>query len=192
MFETSYSAHLTNQDLLSNLLGIPNDDIEGDSITEIIDHLLKHSDKSDQAVLVKEIISRYGEHSFIQGKSFNNSEQIYKYFRFKLTEAKQESFFTILLDNKHRIIKEQIISLGILNKSLVHPRECFAPAIEHRAAAIVLVHNHPSGDPQPSTADINITKRLVQVGEIVGISVLDHIIIGNGSYYSFVDEDVMP
>ena len=192
MFEMNHSAHLTNQDLLSNLLDVSLDDIEGDSITEIIDHLLKHSDKSNQAILVKEIISRYGEHRLIQGESFNNSKQIYEHFRFKLSEAKQESFFTILLDNKHWIIKGQIISIGILNKSLVHPRECFAPAIEHRAAAIVLVHNHPSGDPQPSTADINITKRLVQVGEIVGISVLDHIIIGNGSYYSFVDEDVMP
>ncbi|MBT4290789.1 MAG: hypothetical protein HOD92_25965 [Deltaproteobacteria bacterium] len=192
MFEMNHSAHLTNQDLLSNLLDVSLDDIEGDSITEIIDHLLKHSDKSNQAILVKEIISRYGEHRLIQGESFNNSKQIYEHFRFKLSEAKQESFFTILLDNKHWIIKGQIISIGILNKSLVHPRECFSPAIEHRAAAIVLIHNHPSGDPQPSTADINITKRLVQVGELVGISVLVHIIIGSGNYYSFVDEDVMP
>ena len=109
-----------------------------------------------------------------------------------MSRKKQESFFILILDNKHRTIKLQKISQGILNKSLVHPREVFAPAIQLRAAAIILIHNHPSGDPTPSTADINITRRLVQVGEIVGISVLDHVIIGKSSFYSFVDEDRMP
>jgi hypothetical protein len=127
-----------------------------------------------------------------EGQSFTNSESIYNYYRFTLTRKKQESFYILILDNKHRIIKLQRISQGILNKSLVHPREVFAPAIQLRAAAIVLIHNHPSGDPTPSTADINITRRLVQVGELVGISVLDHVIIGKNSYYSFVDEDRMP
>jgi len=127
-----------------------------------------------------------------EGESFTNSESIYNYYRFSLTRQKQESFYILILDNKHRIIKLQCISQGILNKSLVHPREVFAPAIQLRAAAIVLIHNHPSGDPTPSTADINITGRLVQVGELVGISVLDHVIIGKNSYYSFVDEDRMP
>ncbi|MBT4285856.1 MAG: JAB domain-containing protein, partial [Deltaproteobacteria bacterium] len=86
----------------------------------------------------------------------------------------------------------QVISIGILNKSLVHPREVFVPALERRAAAIVLCHCHPSGDPKPSTQDKEITKRLVEVGKLIGINVLDHLIIGDNGYYSFVDEDVMP
>ena len=83
-----------------------------------------------------------------------------------------------------------MISLGTLNQSLVHPREIFAPAIELRAASVILIHSHPSGDVQPSNQDIEITKRLSKVGEIMGIKVLDHVIIGE-DYFSFVDQDMM-
>jgi len=165
---------------------------------EIQDLLINQNSSKDEAFFIRltaiqNLIERDDLAPKIQeGKSFTNSESIYNFYRFSLSRKKQESFFILILDNKHRTIKLQKISQGILNKSLVHPREVFAPAIQLRAAAIILIHNHPSGDPTPSTADINITRRLVQVGEIVGISVLDHVIIGKNSYYSFVDEDRMP
>ncbi len=104
---------------------------------------------------------------------------------------KQESFKIIILDTKNQIIKVEGISVGILNASLVHPREVFVKAIRQHAAAIILVHNHPSGDPEPSREDKLITKRLVDAGELLGISVIDHIIIGRGSFLSFKQERLL-
>lgn len=104
---------------------------------------------------------------------------------------KQECFKIILLDTKNKVIKVEGISVGILNASLVHPREVFVKAIRQHSAAIVLAHNHPSGDPEPSAEDKNITKRLCDAGELLGIAVLDHIIIGRGTYLSFKQEKLI-
>lgn len=104
---------------------------------------------------------------------------------------KQECFKIILLDTKNKIIKVEEISIGILNASLVHPREVFVKAIRQHAASIILAHNHPSGDTDPSAEDKKITKRLYDAGEIIGISVLDHIIIGRGTYLSFKQEKLL-
>ena len=109
----------------------------------------------------------------------------------KLALEKQEYFYCVLLDNKHNIVDEVMVSKGILNRSLVHPREVFAPAIEQRCAAIILVHNHPSGCTKPSTQDIDITKRMVSSGEILGIKVLDHIVVSHLGFYSFNDEGLI-
>jgi DNA repair protein RadC len=177
---------LSNKELLVKLLRIPKKRIRGKSMYEIVNLL-----PDDHSLLVKEICCRYGEKRLKQGQSFNNSEAIYNHFRVRLGNQMQESFFCIYLDNKHRIMSECEISMGTISRSLVHPREIFAPAIAIRACAIILIHNHPSGDMKPSKADIDITKRLFEVGKIVGISILDHIIIGDG-YYSFVDQDTMP
>lgn len=104
---------------------------------------------------------------------------------------KQECFKIILLDTKNKVIKVEGISIGILNASLVHPREVFIKAIRQHAASIILAHNHPSGDTEPSAEDKKITKRLYDAGEIIGISVLDHIIIGLGTYLSFKQEKLL-
>lgn len=101
---------------------------------------------------------------------------------------KQECFKIIMLDTKNKVIKVEEISRGTLNTSLVHPREVFVKAIKQHAAAIILAHNHPSGDTEPSAEDKSITRRLVDAGELIGISVLDHIIIGRGTYLSFKQE----
>ncbi|MBT3226813.1 MAG: JAB domain-containing protein [Deltaproteobacteria bacterium] len=122
---------------------------------------------------------------------FCKSDIIFKELRFELAKQKQEAFYTLILDNKHRKILLKLITRGTLNQSLVHPREVFAPAIQLRAAAVILIHNHPSGDPHPSSQDIDITKRLIEVGNIVGINVLDHVIIGQETYFSFADEELM-
>ncbi|NQU63585.1 MAG: DNA repair protein RadC [SAR324 cluster bacterium] len=136
---------------------------------------------------MKEIAQRYGEKRIKAGEPFTCSSQIYEHFRVRLAEFKQEAFISVLLDNKHRVI-----TLGILNQSLVHAREVFAPAIGYRAAAVVICHCHPSGDPKPSSQDISITKRLVDAGNLIGIRVIDHLIIGDNEYFSFADEDMMP
>jgi DNA repair protein RadC len=95
----------------------------------------------------------------------------------RLKQARQEHFLVLLLNARHGVEEVQTVSIGSLNASIVHPREVFRPAILASAASIILVHNHPSGDPEPSEEDISITSRLVKVGDIVGIAVLDHIIV---------------
>ncbi|MDD3306579.1 MAG: DNA repair protein RadC [Acetobacterium sp.] len=104
---------------------------------------------------------------------------------------KQECFKIIMLDTKNKVIKVEEITRGTLNSSLVHPREVFVKAIKQHAASIILAHNHPSGDTQPSAEDKSITRRLVDAGELIGISVLDHIIIGRGTYISFKQEKLL-
>lgn len=104
---------------------------------------------------------------------------------------KREHFKIAILDTKNQIISIQDISVGNLNSSIVHPREVFNIAIKRSANSIILVHNHPSGDPTPSTEDINITHRLIDAGDIIGIKVLDHIIIGDNKYISFKQRNII-
>lgn len=118
---------------------------------------------------------------------FTSPLQIFNHFHFSFRDRRKEYFLTLLLDGKNRIIRQEQISEGSLNQSIVHPREVFIAAVKESAAAVILVHNHPSGDPAPSREDREITRRLKESGEIMGIRVLDHIIIGDGSYYSFVE-----
>lgn len=95
----------------------------------------------------------------------------------KLRTATREEFLILLLNARHEAIGRETVSVGSLNASIVHPREVFKPAIVASAASVILVHNHPSGDPEPSEEDLAITKRLVEAGELLGIGVLDHVII---------------
>jgi DNA repair protein RadC len=103
----------------------------------------------------------------------------------------KEYFKTILLNVKNHVISVEDISIGSLNSSIVHPREVFKPAIRRSSASILLVHNHPSGDPTPSREDIEVTERLVEAGKILGINVLDHIIIGSDSIISLKEKNLM-
>jgi len=102
----------------------------------------------------------------------------------EMRNIKQEHFACLFLNTKNGIIGKETITIGTLNASLVHPREVFRPAIKRACASIICAHNHPSGNPEPSLEDITITKRLVEAGQIIGIDVLDHIIIGSHSYVS--------
>ena len=104
--------------------------------------------------------------------------------RGRLKGKKKEHFLALLLDTRNRLIKVAEISIGSLDSSIVHPREVFKEAISASAASVIFVHNHPSGDPEASEDDIKLTKRLAEVGEIVGIDVLDHIIVGDKEYLS--------
>lgn len=102
-----------------------------------------------------------------------------------LTRARREHFVVLLLNARHEMQRRETVSIGSLNASIVHPREVFLPAILHSAASVVLVHNHPSGDPEPSEEDLSITRRLVEVGDLVGIGVLDHVVVASRGLVSF-------
>jgi len=139
------------------------------------------------------IAKRFSATFIKPGQQFKCSNDIFKHFHEQLLGKKQEVFLAVLLDNKNRIIKiESDVSAGSLTSSIVHPREAFKAAIRESAASVIFVHNHPSGDPEPSKEDIQITNRLVDAGNIVGIKILDHIIIGNEQYISFKDRGIMP
>ncbi|NLJ78751.1 MAG: DNA repair protein RadC [Tissierellia bacterium] len=109
----------------------------------------------------------------------------------KMRYLKKEHFKVAILDTKNQIISIERISIGNLNASIVHPREVFNAAIRRSANAIILIHNHPSGDPTPSSEDVNITNRLIEAGSIIGIKVLDHIIIGDNRYISFKQRNII-
>ncbi len=135
---------------------------------------------------VKEDITNYLK----TGQRYSSPSQVSETFQFLMNETK-EIFLTLHLDGKNRIICMDVVSIGSLNQSIVEPRSVFQTACLSNAAAIILVHQHPSGDPSPSSQDISITRRLREAGEIMGISVLDHIIVGNGEYLSFVERGLL-
>lgn len=127
----------------------------------------------------------------LAGASFCASSEVAGYFLPRLKDAKREEFRCVLLDTKNRIIKDETVSIGSLTASLVHPRDTFKTAVRESAAAVIFVHNHPSGDTRPSQEDILLTKRLVQAGELLGIRVLDHVIVGNDGHFSFRDNGLI-
>lgn len=114
----------------------------------------------------------------------NSPEDIYRMLYPQMREAKKESFVLFCLDTKNQVIKQEVVSVGSLNANIVHPREVFRAALMAAAAHIIVAHNHPSGDPTPSREDIEITKKLAETGNIVGINLLDHVIIGDGRHFS--------
>ena len=122
------------------------------------------------------------------GTVFQISQDVFDTYSVRLRDAKQETFTVILLDSKNRFLREETVALGSLNQSIVHPREVFRPAIQGAAASVILVHNHPSGAPSPSAEDVRVTARLVEAGKLLGIQVLDHIIVGEGRYFSVFDQ----
>ena len=141
--------------------------------------------KASQIVASLELGRRVISQKNGNNTSFRCSEDIARYFIPLLKDLKKEQFRLILLNIKNRIIKDVMVSQGSLTSSIVHPREVLKIAIRESAASVIFVHNHPSGDPEPSIDDIEITKRLCKSCNIVGINVLDHIIVGSDDYYSF-------
>jgi DNA repair protein RadC len=144
--------------------------------------------KAAQILALVEVAKRFGEDEFAPGVPFKGSYDVYAHFRERLALERHEHFYAVLLDNKNRKLKDIRISQGSLTASIVHPRDVYLPVIRESAAAVIFVHNHPSGDPTPSAEDLEITRRLRQVGELVGVRVLDHLVIGRGRYVSFVDD----
>ena len=124
-----------------------------------------------------------------KSKELADPEKVYLLIKSKLKNYHKEHFYIIALDSRNHSIAE--VSVGSLNESIVHPREVFAEAIKNRAASVIFVHNHPSGDPEPSEDDLEITKRLVESGKILGIEVVDHIIVAKDSFFSFKNKNLL-
>ena len=138
-----------------------------------------------------EIGKRIGSQKWETGQPLHSAEDVYQHFRENLGREKRELFYVVLLNNKNRKMREVKISEGSLTASLVHPREVYNPVIRESAAGVIFVHNHPSGDPAPSPEDIDITKRLKGVGDVMGVRVLDHVVIGHDRYFSFNERGML-
>ena len=119
------------------------------------------------------------------GKPLKSAKDVFQYASQKLAGNDKEYFMVLHLDTRNRVIKDELISIGSLNASVIHPREVFKSAIRESANSIILIHNHPSGDPEPSEEDIEITDILFKAGDLLSIKVLDHVIVGKDKYYSF-------
>ncbi|MGE4357367.1 MAG: DNA repair protein RadC [Candidatus Omnitrophota bacterium] len=124
-----------------------------------------------------------------KSKELTNPEKVYRLIKGKLKDYHKEHFYILALNSRNQAIAE--ISVGSLNASIVHPREVFAEAIKNKSASVILIHNHPSGDPEPSEDDLAITRRLVEAGKILGIEVIDHIIVTKDGYLSFKEKGLI-
>lgn len=125
----------------------------------------------------------------IKNIKLTNSEIVYKFYKDKLGSKKQEYFYAVYLDTSKKIIGDKLLFIGTINYSLVHPREVFKEAYLLGASAIICIHNHPSGNPLPSKQDFDITNNLIEVGKVLGIKIIDHIIICKNNYYSFLENN---
>ena len=146
---------------------------------------------AERAAAVFALAKAIHSEPLVRGNVYRCADDVHRHFGPRLRDLRVEQFLALLLDGKHRLIREHLVSQGTLTSSPVHPREVFSVAIRVSAAAIVLVHNHPSGDPSPSPDDLEITRRLAQVGDLVGVRVIDHVIIGDGAFTSLADRGLL-
>lgn len=147
--------------------------------------------KASQIIAAVELGKRIALTANVNNYRIQGPEDVSNLVMEEMRYLNKEKFDIILLNTKNNVIAIENISVGSLNASIVHPREVFNVAIRRSSSAIILTHNHPSGDPKPSSEDINITKRLIEAGTIIGINVLDHIIIGDGIYFSMKEHDII-
>jgi DNA repair protein RadC len=138
-----------------------------------------------------ELARRYKETLSDSKPKFSSSQMVFAHFGPEFRGRLQEEFWTIALDAKNKLLHQSQITKGTLTGSLVHPRDVFEMAIRNKAAGIIILHNHPSGDPHPSMEDRNVTAQIADAGKILGIPLLDHIIIGNEMYFSFRDSGLL-
>lgn len=140
--------------------------------------------KAIQLLCIAELSKRLAKASFADSLSFSNPKTIADYLMEDMRHLNREQVLLLMFDTKGRLIRESIISIGTINASLLSPREIFLEALRNEAVSLILVHNHPSGDPTPSNEDIMITKRIREASSFIGIPLIDHIIIGDNKYVS--------
>ena len=138
--------------------------------------------------LIKAVADRYLEKRLLHQDALNNSKELFEYLYHRIRDKTRECFNVVFLDAKNRVVATETLFEGTLTASSVYPREVVLAALNQHAAALIFAHNHPSGDPQPSREDIAITRQLVFACKVVGITVHEHLIIGNNRYFSFADE----
>lgn len=165
-------------------------DIEQASVHEFSKFKGMGNAKIAQIKAALEIGRRLTRENIQKGSQFLSADEVFIYYKQKIGNLKKEVFHCAMLDAKNRIIKDCRISEGTLTNSLIHPREAFRDAIKESAASVIFVHNHPSGDPSPSKEDIIVTEKLVNAGNIVGIKVLDHVIIGDNQFTSMMEKRI--
>ncbi len=141
--------------------------------------------KAIQILCLSEMAKRLAKATAKEGIVFKNPSTIAEYYMEDMRHLNQEQMKLLMLDTKSKLICEMDISKGTVNAALISPRELFIEALHRNAVSIILLHNHPSGDPMPSASDIAFTKQVKEAGELIGIELLDHIIIGNNCYKSF-------
>ena len=184
------SVMVTSQKLLSrfgNLKGIANASVEELSEVKGVG-LAKAAQIKAALELSKRLEGDAGER---QKPMVKSPEDVVNIVKSQLKGKKKEHFLVLCLDTRNRVINCRPVSIGSLDTSIVHPREVFREAVSSSAASVIFVHNHPSGDPEPSKEDVELTKRLVKSGEIIGIDVLDHIIICDRSYLSLKAKNLL-
>ena len=206
-------AHLTNVELLAVLLRIGTKGLNSLELARTILHSQSGEEdilnihsltlqklkkikgigtvKAIQIICLSELAKRLAKASAKEGLIFNLPSTIAEYYMEDMRHQKQEHMKLLMLNTKSKLIGEANISKGTVNASLVSPRELFIEALDCNAVSIILLHNHPSGDPTPSKNDILLTKRVKEAGDLIGIELLDHIIIGNNCYVSFAEQQLM-
>lgn len=196
---------LSNAELLAIILGTGG---KGINVVELSNKILKKFDSNLAETNLEELKTTFGlgeakaceivacfelGRRFLKDKKSElilSPEKVWEELK-GIRDSKKEHFVVFYLDTRNQVIKQDIISIGTLNASLVHPREVFEPAIQHNAAQIIIAHNHPSGDIEPSEEDKKITQRLQDAGKILGIEVLDHIIVVDKSWLSLREAGVI-
>jgi len=138
--------------------------------------------------LIKAVADRYLKKRLLHQDALNNSKELFEYLYHSIRDKTRECFNVVFLNAKNRVVETQTLFEGTLTASSVYPREVVLAALNHHAAALIFAHNHPSGDPKPSPEDVAITRQLVFACRVVGITVHEHLIIGNNRYFSFADE----
>lgn len=144
--------------------------------------------KAVQIAAAVELAKRISSTKKPWGNKFSSSKQVAEYYIPRLSEKTKEQLHLLILDTKNRVIKDEVISIGNINSSICDPREIFSSALKNNGVSIILLHNHPSGDPSPSQEDLSITERILKTGVNIGINLLDHIIIGRDSFVSMKDD----
>ena len=185
----------SNSELLGIILGVAEDSLKLKGLSDIMDQPQAIAGigekRAEKLYAIREVAKRLMEEPARRMDTIRSPQDAYDYASPRLQYEDREHFAVIVLDIKHHIIDMPIISIGSLTASVVHPREVFREILKYPAAAFIMVHNHPSGDPEPSREDINITRQLASAGKMMDIPALDHIIIGRGQYNSLKEMGMM-
>ena len=184
----SGSGDKTATDLAGDILDSFGNDFCGAEVRELMEVYGVGEAKAASVVSAMALSRRMSISNNVDRMRFCDSESAAELLMEDMRDLPQEHFVCLYLDTKLKLIKRVTVGIGTLDSALVHPRDVYRQAVKTTAAAIIAAHNHPSGDPTPSPQDVTLTKRLVEAGEVMGINLIDHIIIGDGCYTSMRNE----